>query len=193
MEKGKDDDIVDHVLGDDAAWEDGVNPLNLAFPKKFNYRKALDAGLTSASMRKPLQGMLPDQLLGESWRLQCQALACQQLGLEAALKAKTKTEEELLAVKDQLSVLKVERDSALEYLPLKEKLDEDIKVLKAQLESAQLSVSNDQKRAEAAESSVKSLTVSLEAAQAELRMSREEADYWCTEWKSLGTEAQEMC
>ncbi|MED6183816.1 hypothetical protein PIB30_041333 [Stylosanthes scabra] len=111
--------------------------------------------------------MLPDQLLGESWRLQCQALACQQLGLEAALKANTKTEEELLVAKDQLSVLKVERDSALEYLPLKEKaesfaqqlsqkevehksafeqvaqLDEDIKVLKAQLESAQLSVSND--------------------------------------------------
>ncbi|MED6158320.1 hypothetical protein PIB30_031738 [Stylosanthes scabra] len=215
-EKGKEDDIVDRVLGDDAAWEHAVNPLDLAFTKKFNYQKALDAGLTSASVRKPLQGMLPDQLLGESWRLQCQALACQQLGLEAALKAKTKTEEELLAVKDQLSVLKVERDSALEYLPLKEKaeslaqqlsqkevehksalervaqLDEDIKVLKAQLESAQLSVSNDQKRAEAAKSSVKSLTVSLETAQAELRKSREEADYWCTEWKSLGTEAQEM-
>ncbi|MED6113000.1 hypothetical protein PIB30_066982 [Stylosanthes scabra] len=82
------------------------------------------------------------------------------LGLEVALKAKTTTEEELLAVKDQLSVLKVERDSALEYLPLKGKaeslaqqlkekevehksalervaqLDEDIKTLKAQLESA---------------------------------------------------------
>ncbi|MED6118781.1 hypothetical protein PIB30_005920 [Stylosanthes scabra] len=104
--------------------------------------------------------MLPDQLLGESWHLQCQVLAWQQLGLEAALKAKTKAEEELLSVKDQLSVLKVERDSALEYLPLKEKadslaqqlsqkevehqfalervvqLDEDIKVLKAQLEFA---------------------------------------------------------
>ncbi|MED6205865.1 hypothetical protein PIB30_021657 [Stylosanthes scabra] len=216
-EKAKDDDIIDRALGDDAAWEHAVNPLDLAFPKKFNYRKALDAGLTSASVRKPLQGILPDQLLGESWRLQCQTLACQQLGLEAALKAKTKTEEEMLAAKDQLFVLKVERDSALEYLPLKEKaeslaqqlsqkevehksalervaqFDEDIKLLKAQLEFAQLSVSNDQKRAEAAESRVKSLTVSLETAQAELRKSREEADYWCTEWKSLGTEAQEMC
>ncbi|MED6219597.1 hypothetical protein PIB30_037215 [Stylosanthes scabra] len=216
-EKGKEEDLVDRVLGDNAAWEHAVNPLDLAFPKKFNYRKALDAGLTSSSMRKHLRGMLPDHLLGESWRLQCQALACPQLGLEAALKAKTKTEEELLAVKDQLSVLKVERDSALEHLPLKEKadslaqqlsqkevehksalervaqLDEDIKVLKAQLESAQLSVSKDQKRAEAAESSVKSLTVSLETAQAELAKSREEANYWCTEWKSLGIEMKEMC
>ncbi|MED6205589.1 hypothetical protein PIB30_018944 [Stylosanthes scabra] len=205
-EKGKEDDIINRVLGDDAAWEHAVNPLDLSFPKKFNYRKALDTGLTSASLRKPLQGMLPDQLLGESWRLQCQALTCQQLGLEAALKAKTKTEEELLPVKDQLFVLKVKRDSALEYIPLKEKADSLAQQLSqkevehksalervAQLETAQLSVSNDQKRAYAAESSVKSLTVSLETAQAELRKSREEADYWCTEWKSLGTEAQEMC
>ncbi|MED6152434.1 hypothetical protein PIB30_092058 [Stylosanthes scabra] len=188
-EKGKEDDIIDRVLGDDAAWEHAANPLDLAFPKKFNHRKALDAGLTSASVRKPLQGMLPDQLLRESWRLQCQALACQQVSRFWRPLAKTKTEEELLAAKDQLSVLKVERDSTLEYLPLKEKaeslaqqlsqkeLDEDIKVLKAQLESAQLSVSNEQKRAEAAESSVKSLIVPLETAQADLRKSREEADY----------------
>ncbi|MED6206437.1 hypothetical protein PIB30_026647 [Stylosanthes scabra] len=135
--------------------------------------------------------MLPDQLLGESWRLQCQALACQQLGLEAALKAKTKTEEELLAVKDQLSILKVERDSALEYLPLKEKAES----LAQQLSQKEVEHKSalERKRAEAAESSVKSLTVSLETAQAELRKSREETDYWCTEWKSLGTKAQEMC
>ncbi|MED6123871.1 hypothetical protein PIB30_053613 [Stylosanthes scabra] len=194
-----------------------MNPLDLAFPKEYNYRKALDGGLTSSSMRKHLQVMLPDQLLGESWRLSCQSLACLQIGLESAFAAKTKAEEELLAVMDQLAVLKVEMDSALEYLPLKEKadslaqllsqkevehqsalervaqLDEDIKVLKAQLESAQLLVSKDQKRAEAAESSVTSLTVSLETAQAELMKAREEANYWCTEWKSLGTEAKEMC
>ncbi|MED6186868.1 hypothetical protein PIB30_070791 [Stylosanthes scabra] len=108
-----------------------------------------------------------------------------QLGLESALKAKTKVEEELLSVKDQLSVLKVEWDSALEYLPLKEKadslaqqlsqkevkhqsalervaqLDEDLKVLKAQLESAQLFVSKDQKRAESAENNAKMMRMHL--------------------------------
>ncbi|MED6184162.1 hypothetical protein PIB30_044828 [Stylosanthes scabra] len=139
------------------------------------------------------------------------------VGLESALVAKTKAEEELLAVKDQLAVLKVERDSTLEYIPLKEKadslaqqlsqkeakhqpalervaqLDEDIKVLKVQLEFAQLSVGKDQKRAESAESSLKSLTASLGTSQAELRRAREEANYWCTEWKSLSTEAKEMC
>ncbi|MED6171930.1 hypothetical protein PIB30_045472 [Stylosanthes scabra] len=186
-EKGKEEDLVDRVLGDDAAWEHDVNPLDLAFPKKYNYRKALDAGLTSSFVRKHLQGMLPDQLLGKSWRLQCQA--------------KIKAKEELLSVKDQLSVLKVESDSALEYLSLKEKvdslaqqlsqkevehqsaleqvaqLDEDIKVLKAQLESAQLSVSRDQKRAESAESNAKTLAASLETAQAELAKARDEANY----------------
>ncbi|MED6219890.1 hypothetical protein PIB30_040011 [Stylosanthes scabra] len=100
--------------------------------------------------------MLPDQLLRESWRLQCQAFACQQLGLEGALKAKTKAEEELLSVKDQLSVLKVERDSALECLPLKEKADS----LAQRLSQKEPSW---------------------------IRTSR------CTEWKSLSTEAQEMC
>ncbi|MED6191770.1 hypothetical protein PIB30_003573 [Stylosanthes scabra] len=158
-EKGKEEDLVDRVLGDDAAWEHAVNPLDLAFPKKYNYRKALDAGLTSSSVRKHLQGMLPDQLLGESWRLQCQALACQHIGLEATLKAKTKAEEELLSVKDHLS------------------LDEDIKALKAQLESAQLSVSKDQKRVESAKSNAKTLAASLETAQAELAKARDEANY----------------
>ncbi|MED6170148.1 hypothetical protein PIB30_028128 [Stylosanthes scabra] len=210
-DKGKDEDLIDHVLGEDSAWEHAVNPLELAFPKEYNYRKDLDGGLTSSSIRKHLQGMLPDQLLGESWRLSCQSLACLQIGLESALVAKTKAEEALLAAEDQASVLKVEKDSALEnveslsqQLSQKEvehrsaleqvaRLDEDIKVLKAQLESPQLSVSKDQKRVESAESRLKSLSASLETTQADLGKAREEANYWCTERKSLGTEANEMC
>ncbi|MED6158732.1 hypothetical protein PIB30_035460 [Stylosanthes scabra] len=155
--------------------------------------------------------MLQDQLLGESWRLSCQSLACFQIGVDSILAAKTKAEEELLAAKAQVPVLKMKRDSALEkveslsqQLSQKEvehrsaleqvaRLDEDIKVLKAQLESSQLSVSKDQKRAESAESRLKSLSASFETAQAELGKAREEANYWCTEWKSLGTEAKEMC
>ncbi|MED6171129.1 hypothetical protein PIB30_037944 [Stylosanthes scabra] len=178
-EKRKEEDLMDRVLGDDAAWEHAVNPLDLAFPKKYNYRKALDAGLTSSSVRKDLEGMLPDQLLGESWCLSCHSLACLQIGLESALKAKTKAEEELLAAKDQLSVLKlsqkeVEHRAALEHVA---QLNEDIKVLKAQLESAQLSVSKDQKRTESAESNSKALAASLETAQAELAKARDEANY----------------
>ncbi|MED6221443.1 hypothetical protein PIB30_054717 [Stylosanthes scabra] len=112
------------------------------------------------------------------------------IGLEFALVAKTKAEKALLAAEDQASVLKVEKNSVLEKVA---RLDEDIKVLKAQLESSQLSVSKDQKRAESAESRLKSLSTSLETTQAELGKAREEANYWCTEWKSLCTEAKEMC
>ncbi|MED6142749.1 hypothetical protein PIB30_000311 [Stylosanthes scabra] len=168
-EKGKEEDLINRVLGEDSAWEHAVNPLELAFPKEYNYKKALDGGLTSSSVRKHLQVMLPDQLLGESWHLSCQSLACLQIGLESALVAKTKAEEALLAAKDQASVLKVEKDSALEKLSQKEeehrsaleqvaRLDEDIKTTEAELGKA-----------------------------------REEANYWCTEWKSLGTEAKVMC
>ncbi|MED6188816.1 hypothetical protein PIB30_089522 [Stylosanthes scabra] len=215
-EKGKEEDVIDLELGEDVAWEHAVNPLDLAFPKEYNYQKALDGGLTSCFVRKHLQGMLPDQFLGESWRLQCQALACQQVYSRLGGYSEGKNQE-LLFVKDRLSVLKVERDSALEYLPLKEKadslaqqlsqkevehqsalervaqLDNDLKVLKAQLESAQLSVSKDQRRAESAESNAKTLAASLETVQTELVKARDEADYWCVEWKSLSTEAQEMC
>ncbi|MED6151525.1 hypothetical protein PIB30_083375 [Stylosanthes scabra] len=69
--EGKGEDLVDRVLGEDAAWEHEVNPLDLAFPKGYNYKKALDAGLTSVSVRKPLQTMPPEQLLRESGRLSC--------------------------------------------------------------------------------------------------------------------------
>ncbi|MED6186869.1 hypothetical protein PIB30_070792 [Stylosanthes scabra] len=53
-EKGKEEDVIDRVLGEDAAWEHTVNPLDLAFPKEYNYQKALDGGLTSSSVQKHL-------------------------------------------------------------------------------------------------------------------------------------------
>ncbi|MED6108233.1 hypothetical protein PIB30_021689 [Stylosanthes scabra] len=171
-EKGKEEDLVDRVLGEDSTWEHAVNPLELAFPKEI--------------------------IIGRPWM----SLACLQVGLEFSLVAKTKAEEALLAAKDQALVLKVEKDSALEKLDslsqqLSQKevarLDEDIKVLKAQLESSQLSVSKDQQRAESAESRLKSLSASLETTRAELRKTTEEANDWCTKWKSLGTEAKEIC
>ncbi|MED6205372.1 hypothetical protein PIB30_016958 [Stylosanthes scabra] len=182
---GKDEEIMDRVLGEDAAWEHEVNPIDLAFPKGYSFRKALDAGLTSASVRNPLQSMLPEQLLGEFHRLSCQSLACLQVGLESALAAKTKAEEELLAARDQVVVLKVERDSAMAYLPLQEKVDtltdqlfvkegerqsalewvsqleEDVKVLRTELKSCRSSLVREQKRDGTAEKKVEDLSSSL--------------------------------
>ncbi|MED6152277.1 hypothetical protein PIB30_090370 [Stylosanthes scabra] len=36
----------DEILGDDAAWEHKVNPLDRAFPEGFNFRATLDFGIT---------------------------------------------------------------------------------------------------------------------------------------------------
>ncbi|MED6179386.1 hypothetical protein PIB30_000499 [Stylosanthes scabra] len=206
-EKGKEEDLVDRVLSDDAAWEHAVNPLDLAFSEEISLSEGLGRWINLIFHAEASTG---DAAGPAAWGVVAPPMS-------ASLKAKTKAGEELLSVKDQLSVLKVERDSALEYLPLKEKadslaqqlsqkevehrsaiervaqLDEDIKVLKAQLEFAQLAVSKDQKRAECAESNAKTLAASLKTAHAELAMVRDEANYWCTEWKSLGTEAKEMC
>ncbi|MED6145771.1 hypothetical protein PIB30_028220 [Stylosanthes scabra] len=97
--KAKEDDVFDGVLGDDSAWKHEVDPLKVAFPENFNFRKALDVGLTSASVREALVKMPPEQLLGESYHFTAKSLACL-----------------------QIEILKGERDSTLAFLPFKEKV-----------------------------------------------------------------------
>ncbi|MED6218865.1 hypothetical protein PIB30_030527 [Stylosanthes scabra] len=186
--KIKVDEAFERALGDDSAWEHDVDPLKVAFPESFDYRKALNAGLTSAPLREALGKMPPEQLLGQSYHLFAQSLACPQVGVETALAAKVKAENELSAALDQIEVLKGERDSALLYLPLKEKrtteyrsaldrialLEEDNRVLKTQFESLQLSLEGERKQSEAAEKQVVPLTTSLKTSQADLSKAVEE-------------------
>ncbi|MED6145931.1 hypothetical protein PIB30_029666 [Stylosanthes scabra] len=183
--KGNEDDIFDRVLGDDSAWKHEVDPVKVAFPASFNYRKALNAGLTSTPVRETLVKMPPEQLLDESYHLSAKSLACLQVGVETSLAAKVKAEKELSAALDQIEILKGERDSALAFLPLKEKVDnlddqlsertaeyqsaleriaqleEDNGVLKTQLESSQLSLEREKKQSEAAEKQAGSFASSL--------------------------------
>ncbi|MED6149338.1 hypothetical protein PIB30_061403 [Stylosanthes scabra] len=119
--KPKFDEAFEKDLGDDSAWEHEVDPLRVAFPEDFDYQKALNAGLTSAPVREALTKMPPEQLLGESYNLHAKSLACLQVGVETSLAAKIKAEKELSAALDQIEVLKEERDSALSFLPFKEK------------------------------------------------------------------------
>ncbi|MED6187814.1 hypothetical protein PIB30_080065 [Stylosanthes scabra] len=104
--KGKEDDVYDRVLGDDSAWKHEVDPIKVAFSESFNYRKALDVGLTFAPMREALVKMPPEQLLGESYHFSAKSLACVQVGVETSLAAKVKAEKELLAALDQIEILK---------------------------------------------------------------------------------------
>ncbi|MED6218857.1 hypothetical protein PIB30_030416 [Stylosanthes scabra] len=72
----KDDAIMDRILGADSTWKHEGHPVDLAFPEGFCFREALDVGLISASVRKPLLMMPPEQLLGESHQYACKSLAC---------------------------------------------------------------------------------------------------------------------
>ncbi|MED6118298.1 hypothetical protein PIB30_001530 [Stylosanthes scabra] len=214
--KPKFDEAFEKALGDHSAWEHEVDPLRVAFPEDFDYRKALNAGLTSAPVREALTKMPPEQLLGESYHLHAKSLACLQC-VETSLAAKIKAEKELSAALDQIEVLKGERDFALSFLPFKEKattledklsekslehqsaldriaqLEEDHKVLKAQFESSQLSLETERKRAIAAEGQAGSLAASLKACQVDLSKTTELSEYWHSEWHTLGSEVTEMC
>ncbi|MED6132326.1 hypothetical protein PIB30_017954 [Stylosanthes scabra] len=216
--KVKVDETLEKALGDDSAWEHEVDPLKVAFPEGFNFRNALNAGLTSVPVREALTKMPPEQLFGESYHLSAKSLAClQQVGVETSLAAKMKAEKELSAALDQIEILKGEMDSALSYLPFKEKVDtlkdelsekslehqsaldriaqleEDNGVLKTQFESSQLSLEGEQKRLAAAEKHAGSLAASLKTCQADLSKATEASEYWRSEWQKLGTEVTEMC
>ncbi|MED6119785.1 hypothetical protein PIB30_014833 [Stylosanthes scabra] len=184
--KPKFDEAFKKALGDDAAWEHKIDPLR----------------------------MPPEQLLGESYHLHAKSLACLQVGVETSSAAKIKAEKELSAALDQIEVLKGERDSALSFLPFKEKattledklsekslehqsaldriaqLEEDHKVLKAQFESSQLSLEKEQKRAAAAEGQAEALATSLKTCQVDLSKATEVSEYWRSEWRTLGSESR---
>ncbi|MED6137472.1 hypothetical protein PIB30_065381 [Stylosanthes scabra] len=215
--KPKIDEAFEKALEDDSAWEDEVDPLKVAFLEDYNFRKALNAGLTSVPVREALTRMPPEKLLGESYHLHAKSLACLQVGVETSLAAKIKAEKELSTALDQIEVLKGERDSALSLPPFKEKattledklsekslehqsaldriaqLEEDHKVLKAQFESSQLSLEMEQKRAVAAEGQAGALAASLKTCQADLSKATEASEYWRLEWHTLGSEVTEMC
>ncbi|MED6162403.1 hypothetical protein PIB30_070133 [Stylosanthes scabra] len=209
--KRKEHDVFDWVLGEDSAWKHEVDPVKVAFPESFNYRKALNAGLTSAPVREALIKLPPEQLLGESYHLSAKSLACLQVGVKTSLAAKVKAEKELSAALDQIEVLKGERDSALAFLPFKEKVDnlddqlsertaeyqstlermaqlvEDNGVLKTQLESSRLSLEGEKKRSEVAEKQAGSFAASPKTCQANLSRATEVSEYW------RASEVTEMC
>ncbi|MED6133108.1 hypothetical protein PIB30_025420 [Stylosanthes scabra] len=176
--KPKIDEAFEKALGDDSAWEHEVDPLRVAFPEDFDYRKDLNAGLTFAPMREALTKMPPEQLLGESYHLHAKSLAYFQVGVETSLAAKIRAEKELSAALDQIEIAQ---------------LEEDHKVLKAQFEFSQLSLEMERKRAVAAEGQAGALAASLKTCQADLSKATEASEHWRSEWHTLGSEVTEMC
>ncbi|MED6186437.1 hypothetical protein PIB30_066710 [Stylosanthes scabra] len=192
----------EEALGADSAWEHKVNPIDRVFPAGYNFRTALDSGLTQGPIHEMLGPLPPEQLLGTARYLACKLTACLQVGIENAFAAKVGLEKELAATKDQVDVLTDERASALAAPLLKAKIDslteelrlaegrrlstlarmneveEGAKVQAAELESCHSPLKQEKKK-------VESFTKSLEQKQTALDEAEAAAGHWREEWKAL--------
>ncbi|MED6185143.1 hypothetical protein PIB30_054178 [Stylosanthes scabra] len=93
------------ALGTDSSWVHKASPINRAFPDEYNFREALDAGLTNGPTR---------EILGPWCRSNSsERLNILPIGIEKAFASKVQMEKELASLKDQVDVLTAERDSAL--------------------------------------------------------------------------------
>ncbi|MED6115069.1 hypothetical protein PIB30_086634 [Stylosanthes scabra] len=171
------------ALEGDFAWKHKVNLIDRALPSDYNFRAALDAGLTNAPIRE--------------------------VGVEKTFAAKVQFEKELAAAREEAEVLTAERDSALTAPLLHAKiksLTEDLqraegdrlsatarmeeverkaKVQAAELESCHSALAQEEKK-------VEFLTQSLKGKQKALDEAEAAAVHWRDEWRSLGEETREM-
>ncbi|MED6186226.1 hypothetical protein PIB30_064822 [Stylosanthes scabra] len=197
------------ALGGDSAWKHKVNPIDRAFPPDYNFRAALDAGLTNDPIREILGRLVPEERLGTAQFLACQLTACLQVGVENIFAAKVQLEKELAAAKEQVDVLTAERDFALaapflhakikslteelerakgERLSATERMEEverKAKVQAAELESCCSALAQEGKKVESLSQSLKGKQTALDEAEAA-------AAHWRDEWRSLAEETGEM-
>ncbi|MED6145663.1 hypothetical protein PIB30_027380 [Stylosanthes scabra] len=197
------------ALGADSSWVHKVSPVDRAFPEDYNFRGALDAGLTNGPTREILGPLVPEQLLRTAQHLACQLAACLQIGIEKTFASKVQMEKELAFLKDQVDVLTVERDSALaapllnaeiksltQWLQFSEgerlsalarmtEVEERAKVQAAELKSYRAALLKEKKEAESLAKSLRDKQTALDGAEAA-------AAHWRDEWKSLAEETGDM-
>ncbi|MED6138459.1 hypothetical protein PIB30_074376 [Stylosanthes scabra] len=176
--KAPDTSAEEAALGADSLWVHKVSPVVRAFPEDYNFREALDAGLTNGPTREIPCPLVPEQLLRTAQHLACQLTACFQIGIEKAFTSKVQMEKELASLKDQVDVLTVERDSAL-AAPL---LNAEIKSLTQRLEFSEGERLSALARMTEVEERAKTALDGAEAA----------AAHWRDEWKSLAEETGDM-
>ncbi|MED6160315.1 hypothetical protein PIB30_050394 [Stylosanthes scabra] len=197
------------ALGGDSSWKHKVNPIDRAFPPDYNFRVALDTGLTNGPIREILGPLVPEQLLRTAQFLACQYTTCLQVGMENTFAAKVRLEKELAATKDQMDVLTAERDSALAapllHAKIKslteeleraegerfsafdrmEEVEKKAKVQAAELESCRSTLTQERTKVESLSQSLKGKQTALDEAEAA-------AAHWHGEWRSLAEETGEM-
>ncbi|MED6114179.1 hypothetical protein PIB30_077733 [Stylosanthes scabra] len=183
------------TLGVDSVWEHEVNPIDREFPADYNFRAALDTGLTNGPIWEILGPLVPEQLLGTAQYLACKLTACLQLcafyvGVENAFAAKVQMEKDLAAIGDQVDVLTAERDFAmaapllhakmkslsqeldlaegerLSALDTMKEVEERAKVQAAELESCRSALEQERKKVESLTQSLKGKQMALDEVEA---------------------------
>ncbi|MED6223092.1 hypothetical protein PIB30_070678, partial [Stylosanthes scabra] len=69
--KAPDASAEEATLGADSSWVHKVSPINCVFPDDYNFREALDAGLTNGPTREIRGPLVPEQLLEMTQHLAC--------------------------------------------------------------------------------------------------------------------------
>ncbi|MED6115871.1 hypothetical protein PIB30_094794 [Stylosanthes scabra] len=189
------------ALGGDSACKHKVNPIDRAFLPDYNFRAALDAGLTNSSIRGVLEPLVLEQLLGTAQFLACQLTACLQVGVEKTFVAKVQLEKELTAAREQIEVLTADSALAAPLLHAKIKsLTEELQCAEGERLSATARMEEVERKAKSQaaelescrsaliqeEKKVESLAQSLKGKQTALDEAEATAVYWRDEWKSLG-------
>ncbi|MED6188533.1 hypothetical protein PIB30_086914 [Stylosanthes scabra] len=170
------------ALGGDSAWKHKGNPIDRAFPPDYNFRAALDAGLTNGPIREILQS---GRFLAPWFRSSFLGLLSSlPVGVENTFAAKVQLEKELAATKDQVDVLIADWDSAL-AAPL---LHAKIKSLSKKLERAEGEWLSAFERMKEVKERAKVQAAELESCRSALAQERKKRG----EWKSLTEETREM-
>ncbi|MED6175209.1 hypothetical protein PIB30_076263 [Stylosanthes scabra] len=199
--KAPDASAEEATLGTNSSWVHKVSPIDRAFPDDYNFREALDAGLTNGPTREILS---PRCRSNSSERFNTLPI-----DIEKAFASKVQMEKELASLKDQVDVLTVERDSALvapllnaEIKSLTQRLEfsegerlsalarmteveERAKVQAAELESCRAALLKEKREAEGLTKSLRERQTTLDGAEAA-------AAHWRDEWKSLAEETGDM-
>ncbi|MED6213161.1 hypothetical protein PIB30_090581 [Stylosanthes scabra] len=190
------------ALGADSSWEHKVNPIDRAFPVGYDFRAAIDSGLTQGPTREILGPMPPEQLLGTAQFLAYKLTAGLQVGIENAFAVKVGLEKELAATKDQVDVLTAGRDSTLAAPLLTAKINsltEELKLAESEHFFGLAGMKEVEEGAKAQAVELQSYRSTLEQERKKVEAEAEGAGefevaavYWRKEWKGLADETEEM-
>ncbi|MED6140347.1 hypothetical protein PIB30_092295 [Stylosanthes scabra] len=175
------------ALGGDSSWKHKVNPIDRTFPPDYNFRDALDAGLTNGPIREIVGPLVPVKYLycegavGEGAGDLHGIGGCAHCGKGFHLSCLL-FHAKIMSLTEELEHAEGERLSATERM---EEVERKAKVQAAELESCRSALAQERNKVESLSRSLKGMQTVLDEAEAA-------AAHWRGEWRSLAEETGEM-